>query len=169
MARREQYTALVKKNQIREQHVKGMGDTLFKGFNCLNSSCKHFVFVKKSEITAEFEVQCEVCGYIHKSGEEANFYNYKLITTKEISVIEEGVFGILHDDYIREALEYKYCIVCNLMKPANLFSHHGSRASGRQGECRLCKIVYNTIKNQTRISDQHREAAQKRRMYLDLS
>ena len=40
---------------------------------------------------------------------------------------------------------------------------------GRQGECRLCKAIYNSIKNKTRLTDQHREAAQKRRMYLDLS
>ena len=34
---------------------------------------------------------------------------------------------------------------------------------------KLCKKVYNSIKNKTRLTDQHREASQKRRMYLALS
>jgi hypothetical protein len=55
------------------------------------------------------------------------------------------------------------------MKPLIYFDHHASRKSGRQGECTLCKRVYNAIKNQSRIPDQHREAAQKRRLYLDLA
>lgn len=50
-----------------------------------------------------------------------------------------------------------------------MFDRHSTRKSGRQGECSLCKKFYNAIKNQTRLPDQHREAAQKRRMYLDLS
>jgi hypothetical protein len=55
------------------------------------------------------------------------------------------------------------------MKPLIYFDHHASRKSGRQGECTLCKQIYNAIKNQSRIPDQHREAAQKRRLYLDLA
>ena len=122
MARRKPYTKVVKTNQIRSDHVRGMGDIVFKGFQCLNSACT-----------------------------------------------EEGRFTILHDDYIEEAQGYKYCIICNTIKPLHLFDRHRSRRSGRQGECRLCKAVYNAIKNKTRLTDQHREAAQKRRMYLDLS
>ena len=33
----------------------------------------------------------------------------------------------------------------------------------------MCKQVYNSIKNQTRTTDQHREAAQKRRLYVELT
>ena len=55
------------------------------------------------------------------------------------------------------------------MKPLDFFDHHSSRTSGRQGECRLCKKAYNEIKNGTRLSDQHREAAQKRRLLLDVA
>ncbi len=87
-------------------------------------------------------------------------------TPRAVKII---VFTILHDAYVNEALEYKYCLICNTVKPLHLFDKHSARKSGRQGECRLCKTVYNTIKNQTRLTDQHREAAQKRRMYLDLS
>jgi DNA-directed RNA polymerase subunit M/transcription elongation factor TFIIS len=169
MSRRSPYTRVLKENQVREEHIKGMGDVLFKGFQCLQSSCKNFLFVRKDEINEEFEIECPVCNFTFKSGDETKFYDYKLENFKENEIIEEGEFTILHDDYIDEAQEYKYCIVCNTIKPTYLFDKHSARTSGHQGECRLCKGVYNSIKNQSRISDQHREAAQKRRMYLDLS
>lgn len=169
MARRSPYTKVHKENQVREPWVKGMGDVLFKGFQCLNSKCQEFLFVREDEIESDFEIECPSCGYKLKSGEETKFYDYKLMNTKEDKVIEEGEFTILHDDYLDEARKYKYCIVCNTIKPIELFDVHRPRKSGRQGECRLCKAVYNSIKNQTRITDQHREAAQKRKMYLDLS
>lgn len=53
MPRRSPYTKVLKKNQIREAHVKGMGDIVFKGFQCLNPSCKYFMFVKKDELGDE--------------------------------------------------------------------------------------------------------------------
>jgi hypothetical protein len=101
------------------------------------------------------------------SGLETKFYDYKLL--QDGKQIETGKFSILHDDYVAEAVEFKYCIVCNAIKPLEYFDRHSARQSGRQGECRLCKKLYNGIKNQTRISDQHREAAQKRRLYIDLA
>ena len=169
MPRRSPYTQVLKETQIREEHVKGMGDVLFRGFQCLNPKCKEFLFVRTDEIVDAFDIECPECGYRMKSGEETKFYDYKLYHKKEKKILEEGEFSILHDDYITEAQEYKYCIICNTIKPEYLFDKHGSRKSGRQGECRLCKGVYNSIKNQTRISDQHREAAQKRRLYIDLA
>lgn len=169
MTRRSPYTQVLKENQIREEHVKGMGDVLFKGFQCLNPECTEYLFVRKDEIVDAFDIECPICKYRIKSGEETTFYNYELFHIKEKRTIEKGVFSILHDDYINEAQEYKYCIVCNTIKPEYLFDKHKSRKSGRQGECRLCKAVYNSIKNRTRISDQHREAAQKRRLYIDLA
>ena len=60
--------------------------------------------------------------------------NWKI--RRDNSIIEEGTFTILHDDYIEKAQEYKYCIVCNTMKPLEFFSPVivlGSR--NRQGEC----------------------------------
>ena len=169
MARRSPYTKVLKENQIREEHIKGMGDVLFKGFQCLNSKCTNFILVRKDEISEEFEIECPICHFMHKSGEESKFYDYKLKNFKTNTIIEQGEFTVLHDEYISESQEYKYCIVCNAIKPTYLFDKHSARNSGRQGECRLCKGIYNSIKNQSRISDQHREAAQKRRMYLDLS
>lgn len=171
MARRKPYTKVEKTNQIRADHVKGMGDVVFKGFQCLNSECQEFIFIQRDQIGDDFEIICPDCNMVMRSGDESKFYEYDLVD-KRITppqVIETGEFAILHDDYIQEAQDYKYCIICNTIKPLDLFDRHKSRKSGRQGECRLCKKVYNAIKNQTRLTDQHREAAQKRRMYLDLS
>lgn len=171
MARRKPYTKVKKKDQVRADHVKGMGDVVFKGFQCLNSECQEFIFMRMDELGEEFEFKCPECGFDFKSGEETQFYEYEIenFKVKPAKIIESGKFTILHDEYINEAQEYKYCIICNTIKPLKLFDRHKARKSGRQGECRLCKTVYNSIKNQTRITDQHREAAQKRRMYLDLA
>jgi hypothetical protein len=169
MVRRKPYTKVVKSHQVRATHVKGMGDVVFKGFQCLNSNCEAFIFIRKEELIDDFEIVCPSCGIVLRSGGETTFYDYKLMDQRHNSIIESGKFAVLHDDYLAEAQEYKYCIICNTMKPLIYFDHHASRESGRQGECRLCKRIYNAIKNQSRIPDQHREAAQKRRLYLDLA
>jgi len=137
MTRRTPYTKVLKENQIREDHVKGMGDVLYKGFQCLNSSCKNFLFVRKDEIHEEFVIECPECHFILKSGDETKFYDYKLEHTVENRIIEEGEFTILHDDYINESQEYKYCIVCNTIKPTFLFDRHSARASGCKWKLQL--------------------------------
>jgi len=169
MSRRKPYTKVQKNNQIRADHVKGMGDVVFKGFQCLNSECEEFLFVRREDLGDEFEIICPSCGFVIRTGEETKFYDYKLKDLKARKIIEKGEFTILHDDYIDEAQEYKYCIICNTMKPLEFFDQHSARASKHQGECRLCKAVYNAIKNRTRLTDQHREAAQKRRLYVEFS
>lgn len=172
MARRSPYSKVNKANQIRADHVKGMGDVVFKGFQCLNPNCTEFIFVREDEIGEDFSIECPACGYVHESGGETKFYDYSMDVNDDRGVpvsVATGSFTIYHDDYIAEAKQYKYCIVCNTLKPLEYFDKHSSRASGRQGECRLCKKAYNEIKNGTRLSDQHREAAQKRRLLLDIA
>lgn len=172
MPRRSPYSNVRKTNQIRAPHVRGMGDVVFKGFQCLNPDCQEFIFVREDEIGEDFRIVCPKCGYVHESGGETKFYDYSMDVNDDdgnpVSTAT-GEFTILHDDYIAEAQEYKYCIVCNTLKPLEFFDHHSARASGRQGECRLCKKEYNAIKNGTRLTDQHREAAQKRRLLLDVA
>lgn len=169
MARRKAYTQVFKRNQTRVDHVKGMGDVVFKGFQCLNSECEEFFVFRKDDISEFFEIPCPTCGFVHKYGEEAKFYDYELRDLRDDTVIKEGSFTILHDDYLDEAMEFKYCIICNTLKPLEAFDQHSARKSKRQGECRLCKTEYNEIKNPTRTPDQHREAAQKRRLYMELT
>ena len=169
MPRRKAYTKVAKKHQIRPDHVRGMGDIVFKGFQCLSPECEEFIFVRKDDISEFFEITCPSCGHLHKYGDEAIFYDYELLNTTNSSVIKEGSFSILHDDYVAESNEFKYCIICCTLKPLDNFDKHSARKSQRQGECRLCKAVYNALKNPTRTTDQHREAAQKRRLYMDLT
>ena len=172
MARRSPYSKVNKTNQIRAEHVKGMGDVVFKGFQCLNPECTEFIFVREDEIGEDFSIACPTCGYVHESGGETKFYDYSMDVNDDSGVpvsVATGSFSIYHDDYIAEAKLYKYCIVCNAIKPLEFFDRHASRASGHQGECRLCKKAYNEIKNGTRLTDQHREAAQKRRLLLDVA
>ena len=138
---------------MRPAHVKDMGDVVFKGFKCLHPDCQAFLFVRKDDISEFFEIACTSCGHVHKYGEEASLYDYKLRDLRDDSIIKEGSFSILHDDYIDEAEEFKYCIICYTLKPLD----------------RLCKAVYNDLKNPTRTTDQHREAAQKRRLYMELT
>jgi len=166
MARRAAYTKVERKNFSRPAHVQGMGDKLWRGFQCLNPECTNPIVVKDEEITGDFSITCDRCGFIHQAGEVRKVYDYELIDKRDGSVIEAGPFDILHDDYINEAQRLKYCIICGALKPIELFDIHNARpGTGRQGECNLCKQVYNSIKNQTRTVDQHREASQKRRLY----
>ncbi len=172
MARRKAYSKVNKSNQIRAAHVKGMGDVVFKGFQCLNPECTNYIFVREDEIGEDFSIPCPSCGYVHEAGGETKFYDYSMDVQNEAGELESvstGEFTIFHDDYIAEAKRYKYCIVCNTLKPLEFFDNHAARNSGRQGECRLCKKAYNDIKNGTRLTDQHREAAQKRRLLLDIA
>lgn len=167
MPRRQTYSRVAKTNQIRADHVKRMGDVVFIGFQCLNPECTEFITIREDDITDDFSINCPECGSELYSGGETAFFDYQV--TVEYEVKDSGTFSISHDDYIHEAERYKYCIVCNTLKPLTAFDHHSARKSGRQGECRLCKTLYNSIKNGTRTSDQHRESGQKRRMLLDLS
>lgn len=172
MSRRKPYSKVTKTNQVRANHVKGMGDVVFKGFQCLNPECTNFIFVREDEIGENFSIVCPACGYAHEAGGETKFYDYSMDVKNdddELESIATGEFTIYHDDYIAEAKRYKYCIVCNSLKPLEFFDSHSARTSKHQGECRLCKKAYNEIKNGTRLTDQHREAAQNRRLLLDIA
>jgi 5-methylcytosine-specific restriction endonuclease McrA len=71
---------------------------------------------------------------------------------------------------IDRAARWKYCRVCEWLQPLDNFHKHKPRGrsfrSGRQLECRTCKnTLINIDLNPKRTSDQHREAAQRRRLY----
>lgn len=142
-----------------------MGDVVWRSFQCLDPRCTHQIVVREDEVSGDFQIRCDTCGFVHQAGEAEKLFDYELIDTRDGSEIEAGPFEILHDDYVGEAARLKYCVLCGALKPLALFDRHSARASGRQGECNLCKQVYNGIKNQTRIAEQHREASQKRRLY----
>ena len=165
MPRRKPYTKVKKVGRVRPAHVKGMGDVVFKVFQCLSGTCREFVVVREDQIDHDFKIVCSVCEFVHQAGSETKVFDYALEHRSEGSTIEEGKFTILHEDYVHEASRFKYCLLCYALKPLEQFDRHKSRQSGRQGECRLCKTIYNGIKNQSRTTDQFREAAAKRRLY----
>jgi hypothetical protein len=171
MPRRIPYSHVSKTNQNRPDHVVGKGDVVYKGMQCLNPECENFIFIREGSLTDDYQIVCPECGSIIESGGETKFFDYTMDVQIDGELVqgEPGVFTIFHDDYVNEAQRYKYCLNCYTMKPLEFFDNHQRRISGRQGECRLCKRAYNEIKNGTRLTDQHREAAQKRRLYLDLA
>ena len=165
MARRKPYTKVEKKGRQRPPHVEGMGDVLFRGFQCLSSACQEFIVVREDEVGADFEIVCPACAFIHQAGGETKFFDYRLVRRADGEVIEEGEFAILHDNYVSQAQRLKYCLLCYTRKPLGHFGRHRARQSGRQGECKLCKTIHNNIKNQSRITEQHRKAAARRRLH----
>ena len=169
MARRKPYTKVKKVGQVRPSHVGGMGDVVFKVFQCLNGTCQEFVVVREDQVDHDFEIICPACKFVHQAGGATKLFDYALVHRSDRRTIEDGEFTALHDEYIREAPRFKYCLLCYALRPLEHFDRHSSRQSGRQGECRSCKAVYNGIKNQSRTTDQYRESAARRRLYGLLS
>jgi hypothetical protein len=130
MVRRKPYTKVNKTNQIRAGHVRGMGDIVFKGFQCLNSECREFIFIRKDEIGADFELTCPSCEMVILSGDETQFYEYKLVDQRNNSITEEGTFTILHDYYIEEAQKRRMYLDLSASTKINsedIYKHFGYR------------------------------------------
>lgn len=163
MPRREPYSRVVKHGQDRPAHVRGQGDVVFKVLQCLAEKCQAWIAVPRAEIRPGFRLRCEVCQHKLRDGESTRFFDYDLLV--EGQVVESSDFVVDHGEYVRDAPDYKYCLLCYTLKPLDAFGRHGSRPeSGRQGECTSCKTAYNRIKNKTRITEQHREASERRRL-----
>jgi hypothetical protein len=72
--------------------------------------------------------------------------------------------------WVESGVQMKYCRVCERLQPLENFHRHrpNSRGfrTGRQLECKTCKnTVINPALNPLRTADQHREAAQRRRLF----
>ena len=68
MPRRKSYSKVSKTNQIRAEHVKGMGDVVFRGFQCLNPNCTEYIFIREDELTEDFQINCPSCNYLIEAG-----------------------------------------------------------------------------------------------------
>lgn len=170
MARRKIYSNLNKVGQYRPDHVDGQ--TLYKVFQCLNPDCTEIITVKKDDIDEDYSIVCPKCGYEHYSGGEQHLFDFSMDVNNddgEAVSVQEGEFVVSHDEYIENAALYKYCLICNTLKPIECFHKHAVLKSGRQGECTMCKTNYNAIKNGTRTSDQHFESSQKRRLLIEVA
>ena len=163
MPRREPYSRVRKHGQNRPSHVRGQGDVVFKVLQCLNPACQGWITVRRDDLGPGFALGCKLCKHELRDGEVTRLFDYDLLVDNQVVESEEA-FAVAHGEYVRNAADYKYCLLCYTMKPMDAFGKHGTRQSGRQGECTSCKTAYNRIKNKTRISEQHREASERRRL-----
>ncbi|NSX05679.1 hypothetical protein [Cupriavidus gilardii] len=173
MARRNQYTKVEKYNRVVAPRAQGKGDRGYRGFQCLNTDCDQFI-IWPEPITENFVIACPKCEHVHEDGGSEKYFDFAIqslnpLTKEVLETLNSGEFIIDHRSYVLQSLQYKYCVLCNTLKPFEAFDRHSGRATGRQSECNLCKSIYNSIKNPTRTQDQHREAAQKRRLYIEIS
>jgi 5-methylcytosine-specific restriction endonuclease McrA len=68
------------------------------------------------------------------------------------------------DDYLTGD-RWKFCVRCERMKPRDAFDIHRGLSSGRQSECRACKVAINRFGNPVRTQDQLRESSEGRRLF----
>ena len=163
----------------RATHVQGQGDVVYRQFQCLNHTCERVLVVPEDAVGSDFEIPCPTCGFQHRAAAQESFFDYDVIDLRSKEVLDKGTFSVPHAAHVRDySQRVKYCLYCNALRPLHDFAHHrgkykGSgkprRKSGRQGECSLCKDLYNAVKNKTRLAEQHREAADTRRMMLAVS
>ena len=105
MTRRSPYSKVNKTNQIRAKHVRGMGDVVFKGFQCLNPACEEFIFIKADDINEDL-IAAELSMrdlpdpdlFIRTGGEEriSNFLIWQLAYT------ELYFTNVLWPDFVRD-------------------------------------------------------------------
>lgn len=169
MARRKPYTKVEKHNQLRPSRVEGKGDVVFRRFECMSPSCEHTLVILDDDCSGHFAITCPVCDFIHLAGDTLHLFDYRLTNTDDGTVISEGPFAPTHDAYVNDAERVKYCLYCYTLQPLDNFDRHSSRQSKRQGECRMCKRLYNDLKNESRLAEQHQEAAENRRLLSALS
>lgn len=170
MARRAPYTKVEKEGQRRPAHVKGKGDVVYRRFQCLHPECVATIVAADADCTAaDFRIKCPACGYLHFAGGAEHLFEYELRNKASGAVLNEGPFDAAHDAYVGAAERVKYCLNCYTLQPLANFDRHASRQSQRQGECKLCKQLYNEFKNGSRLTEQHREAAETRRLLTALA
>ncbi len=170
MARRKAYTEVKKENDIRPNRAVGQGDVVYRRFECMSPDCTTVLTVPETDCGEEFAIACLVCGYLHFDGGSVQLFDYHLLEKSTGREISDGPFAPTHRVYVDRAERVKYCLYCCTMQPLENFGRHSARpASERQGECKMCKDLYNTLKNETRLTEQHREAADTRRLLRELS
>jgi hypothetical protein len=170
MARRARYTEVVKENQLRPERVQGQGGVLFRRFECLNPVCEETMVVPETECEDGFSIVCPACDYLLFDGGALHLFDYALVRKDSGEAINSGPFSPTHRAYLDQAEHVKYCVLCYTMQPLESFDRHKrAKQTGRQGECRMCKKLYNGLKNESRLTEQFREAAETRRLLTALS
>jgi hypothetical protein len=169
VARRAAYTKVEKANDLRSGRAAGKGDVVYRRFECFSRDCTNVLTVPDADCGDEFAITCQACGYLHFDGGSVELFDYRLLDKRTNQDISQGPFAPTHRIYLDRAERVKYCLLCETLQPLDNFGRHASRASQRQGECKICKDLYNGLKNETRLTEQHREAADTRRLLREVS
>jgi hypothetical protein len=170
VARRKAYTEVQKLNDARPGRADGKGDVVYRRFECMSPECVEVITVPDVNCGEEFAIPCPTCDYLHFDGGSVELFDYYLRDKRSKSEISHGPFAPTHRVYLDKAERVKYCLLCCTLQPLDNFGRHARReASQRQGECKMCKDLYNGLKNATRLTEQHREAADTRRLLKELS
>lgn len=120
--KKKTYSNLNKVGQYRPPHVDGQ--TLYKVFQCLNPDCTEIITVENDDIDEDYSIVCPKCGYEHYSGGEQHLFDFSMNVNDETGAAvsaQEGEFVVTHDEYIENAALYKYCLLCNTLKPIECF------------------------------------------------
>lgn len=123
---------------------------LYVVFQCLNPECKNFFEVPESGVDY-FDMDnnifvCSACGFKHDT------------TLDDVYI--SGYF----EKFLEKAPAWKYCRICENLKPIDVFDKHARMPSGHQMECKVCKWVINAKLNPLRTRDQLREGSEGRRL-----
>jgi hypothetical protein len=170
MPRRAPYTKVVKENQLRPNRVEGKGDVPYLRFECFNPSCEETLVIAEEECDVGFRIVCPACNYLLFDGGSLHLCDQALVDKGTGVVINSAPFEPTHRAYLDQAERVKYCLNCYTLQPLESFHHHSTRPNtSRQGECRMCKKLYNDLKNPSRLAEQHREAQENRRLLSTLS
>jgi hypothetical protein len=170
VARRKAYTEVQKENDARPDRAYGKGDVVYRRFECMSPACTAIITVPDIDCGEGFAISCPTCDYLHFDGGSVELFDYYLRDKRTKAEISHGPFAPSHWVYLDSAERVKYCLLCCTLQPLDNFGRHARRpTSQRQGECKMCKDLYNGLKNATRLTEQHREAADTRRLLRELS
>lgn len=148
-------------------------------FGCINPGCKNYVVLETSKVEIDtiryggIISVCGACGFEYSKQTIENYLETKIPTSKEELEAILSEIGFSFEDasteyviHFFEAQEHwKYCSVCETLKPFSQFHKHKRTLTGRQHECSTCKNrIINTILNPLRTAEQLREGTEGRRL-----
>lgn len=146
---------------------------IWVSYTCINCKILNYINIGQELIdgknlaeTAEWI--CPRCGYVHAITsdlpENWKHWNEELRSADSLSCYRFWT-NFFHIAVENKDAYWKQCKTCGRILPASHFSgHSGWSALEKQLECRCCKASINAVGNPKRTSEQHREAAAKRRL-----
>lgn len=123
---------------------------VYRVFQCFNPKCKNFIEILEQDIDFENieknKFICPKCKFSHDISLDASHV--------------EGYF----EKFLNNMPQWKYCRICENIKPLASFDRHKRMPSDHQMECKTCKWQINSILNPLRTKDQLREGSEGRRL-----